>query len=80
MLSLTVRVGQAVQIGDVAVVKVEEKSGRNVRLIFATAIQGIHILADGIIPKRFTTGITGERKLAEWPKPAPEARLRAAAG
>jgi len=78
MLSLTVRVGQAVQLGDVAVIKVEEKSGRNVRLVFATAIQGITVLADGIIPKRFTLGISGERKVVDMPMSAPNTRLQAA--
>ncbi|CAN7305923.1 hypothetical protein LJR231_001575 [Phyllobacterium sp. LjRoot231] len=80
MLSLTVRIGQAVQLGEYAVIKVEEKSGRNVRLVFATAIQGIHLLADGIIPKRFTVGITGERKVVDMPRPAQDDRLQAAAG
>lgn len=80
MLSLTVRIGQAVQLGEVAVVKVEEKSGRNVRLVFATAIAPIRLIADGIIPKRFTMGITGERKVVDMPMPAPDGRLQAAAG
>lgn len=66
MLSLTVRVGQAVQIGEVAVVKVCEKSGRCVRLAFATEVAPIRLLADGIIPPRFTTGITGQpRRIGE---------------
>lgn len=60
MLSLTVKIGQAVQIGDVAVVKVEDKKGRCVRLRFATALSPITILADGLIPMRFTVGLAGE--------------------
>lgn len=60
MLTLSVKIGQAVQIGDAAVVKVQEKSGRMVKLTFATAIHPIRIIASGIIPDRFTTGVTGE--------------------
>lgn len=60
MLTLSVKVGQAVQIGDVAVVKVGEKSGRMVKLSFFTPVSPIRLLADGLIPSRFTTGITGE--------------------
>lgn len=59
MLSLSVRIGQAVQIGEAAVVKVEDKQGRAVKLVFATEISPIRILDDGIIPTRFTRGITG---------------------
>ncbi|MEN5278920.1 hypothetical protein ABE527_18485 [Brucella sp. TWI432] len=59
MLSLSVRIGQAVQIGEAAVVKVEDKQGRGVKLVFATDISPIRILDDGVIPTRFTRGITG---------------------
>lgn len=73
MLTLSVRVGQAVQVGDDpengVVVKVEEKSGRMVRLAFATAMKPIRLIATGIIPPRFTYGITGE------PRRVPEARI-----
>lgn len=57
MLSLTVRIGQAVQLGDVAVVKVEDKSGRRVRLTFATTVSPISLIPDGIIPRRFAVGL-----------------------
>lgn len=60
MLALTVGIGKAVQIGDAAVVKVEDKQGRAVKLVFATDIFPIRILDDGIIPPRFTRGITGQ--------------------
>lgn len=70
MLSLSVRIGQAVQIGEAAVVKVEDKSGRMVRLIIATSISPINLLADGIIPARFTTGITGDKRRVLEPVPA----------
>lgn len=59
MLALSVRIGEAVQIGEAAVIKVEDKQGRVVKLVFATDISPIRILDDGIIPARFTRGITG---------------------
>lgn len=62
MLTLSVRMGQAVQIGEEAVVKVIDKSGRMVRLVIATHHSPVRLLADGIIPVRFTVGITGERQ------------------
>lgn len=66
MFSTTVRVGQAVQIGDAAVVRVDHKSGQMVRLVIATALHPIRVIATGIIPARFTMGITGEpRRLPE---------------
>lgn len=64
MLSLTVRTGQVVQIGDIGCIKVAEKSGRQVKLIFAMNVKPILILADGLIPARFTLGITGEPRRA----------------
>lgn len=64
MLALTVQVGQAVQIGNGpdngCIVKVKEKSGRRVQLVFITSLTPILLLADGLIPARFTTGVTGE--------------------
>lgn len=60
MLSLSVKIGQAVQIGDAAVVKVDDKTGRYVRLRIATALSPIKLLADGIIPMRFTVGLAGD--------------------
>jgi len=66
MFCITVRCGQVVQIGDAAAVKVAHKSGQSVRLIIATALAPIEVLADGIIPPRFTTGITGQpRRILE---------------
>lgn len=57
MLALNVKVGQAVQIGDVAVVKVQDKRGAMVKLVFATNIKPIRLLATGIIPRQFITGL-----------------------
>jgi hypothetical protein len=61
MKCLDVKVGQAIQLGDQAVIKVAEKSGQRVRLVIATQL-AIELIATGIIPSRFTTGITGERQ------------------
>lgn len=57
MLSLSVRLGQAVQIGEEAVVRVEDKSGKMVKLVIATPHKPIVILNDGLIPKRFCCGL-----------------------
>ncbi|WP_420354834.1 hypothetical protein [Bartonella choladocola] len=59
MLALTVRVGQAVQIGEEAVVRVEDKSGRRVKLVIATRHTPINIIDTGIIPARFVVGLKG---------------------
>lgn len=65
MIRKTIRTGQAVQIGEAAVVRVEHKSGRLVDLVIATALP-VMLLVDGIIPARFTHGITGEpRRILE---------------
>ncbi|MRX32814.1 hypothetical protein [Aminobacter sp. MDW-2] len=61
MFSKTIRVGEAVEIGDVACIRVDEKSGRNVRLSFFTDLPIRH-MADGLIPARYTHGITGEAR------------------
>lgn len=60
MQVFSVKIGQAIQIGEAAVVKVEDKSGRMVRLIVASTLAPIRLLADGLIPARFTVGVTGE--------------------
>ncbi len=69
MITMDVKVGQAVQIGDEpdrgAVVSVLHKSGRTARLSFATTLP-VRMLATGIIPTRFTLGVTGEpRRILE---------------
>lgn len=58
MISLSVKVGQAVAIGDAACVKVDWKSGQQVKLSIATQL-AVKVLPDGLIPARFTTGISG---------------------
>ena len=57
MLSLTVKVGQAVKLGDIGYIKVLDKYGRNVKLVFAMDIHPIKIVPTGIIPPEYTTGI-----------------------
>ncbi len=58
MISLSVKCGQAVAIGDAACVRVDWKSGQQVKLSIATQL-AVKVLADGLIPARFTTGISG---------------------
>lgn len=53
MLTLALRVGQAVQIGDGVVIKLEQKSGQQCRMAFATDEGPIRILEDGVIPPAF---------------------------
>lgn len=63
MLKLSVKIGEAVQIGDVACVGVDERKGQSVYLTIATArTNPVRIIPSGIIPREFTTGITGERR------------------
>jgi len=60
MLTLTVREGQAVQIGELGAIKLNKKYGRAANMTFFFDVSPIRILADGLVPARFTTGITGE--------------------
>ncbi|GLQ09239.1 hypothetical protein GCM10007913_11710 [Devosia yakushimensis] len=62
LLALTVKVGQAVDIAGVAVVRVTEKNGRRVGLQFATSLSPITLIPTGIIPPRYVTGITGDQQ------------------
>lgn len=69
MITMDVKVGQAVQVGEEpecgAVVTVMHKSGRTARLSFATRLP-VRLLTTGIIPARFTFGVTGEpRRILE---------------
>jgi hypothetical protein len=59
MYSTTLRVGEAVEIGEVAAVRVEAKSGCMVKLAFFTELP-LRTLVDGIIPPRYVYGISGE--------------------
>lgn len=66
VLNMTVKVGHMLQIGDGpdngAIIKVEDRSGRAVRLTVASALSPIRLLGPGLIPERWTCGITGERR------------------
>jgi len=65
MLSLTVKTGEAIAIGNSAVVKVVDKSGQRVRLIVATRRSNpVKIIPTGIIPPRFAFGLTAKQTLA----------------
>lgn len=62
MLTLGLKVGQAVQMGDVACVKIVAREGSTIRLGFATDIAPIRIIPSGIIPERFIHGIRPESR------------------
>lgn len=62
MLVKDVLVGQVVQLGEVAAIKLLEKAGGGrVKMAFATELP-VKVIADGIIPVRFTLGVTGKRR------------------
>jgi len=62
MLSLTVKTGEAIAIGNVACVKVLDKSGQRVRLVVATRRSNpVRIIPTGIIPPRLAVGIEKEK-------------------
>jgi hypothetical protein len=58
MFSTTLRVGEAIEIGDQAAVRVEAKSGCMVKLAFFTSLP-LRVIVDGIIPPRYTYGLEG---------------------
>jgi hypothetical protein len=57
MFSKTLHVGEAMEIGDVAVVRVDAKSGCMTKLAFFTELP-LRMLAAGIVPPRYVHGIT----------------------
>lgn len=63
MMTIDVKVGHAVQVGDGpdngVVVKVKAKTGQVARLAFLTSLP-IKRLGDGLVPARFIVGITGD--------------------
>lgn len=80
MLTLNVKVGEAVQVGENpdagVVLRVMERTGFSTRLSFATNLR-VHILGEVPMPERFTSGVTGIRRpvrvlpdLREEPMPA----------
>lgn len=64
MYSKTLRVGEAIEIGDQAVVRVEAKSGCMVKLAFFTELP-LRMLVDGIIPPRYVYGVTRPSRILE---------------
>lgn len=63
MLTISCRIGDVVEIGDVAAVRVEAKSGQAVRLAFA-ADRSVRIRLNpfGVIPKKFAVGTVDQDK------------------
>lgn len=65
MFSKTMRAGEAVEIGDAVVIRVENKSGSATKLSFFTDLP-IRELAWGIIPARYAPGIAApQRRILE---------------
>lgn len=55
LLSVSVKVGEAVQIGDIAFIRVDDKNGRSVKLKIATTDPAHRVtrIPTGIVPPRF---------------------------
>jgi hypothetical protein len=58
------RAGEAMEIGDVAVVRVEHKSGSATKLAFFTDLP-LRSLALGVIPPKYTYGLSQPRRVLE---------------
>lgn len=77
-ISLTIKIGQGIQIGDDTVIRIDQKSGQTVKVSIASPRGPIVVLAgklapsrDGEMrPKRFTTGISGRIEPVEELDPA----------
>jgi hypothetical protein len=76
-VSLTVRVGNGIQIGDHTVIRVEQKGGQRVRLSVETPL-GPVVLLDGelapsrtgaLAPVRYTAGLGIKPKRIAEPEP-----------
>jgi hypothetical protein len=66
ILSVSVKVGEGVQIGDLAFIKVDDKSGSRVNLKIATVDPAMRVqrVPTGIIPERFhPPGIAAPRSM-----------------
>lgn len=63
MLTISCKIGDVVEIGDTAAVRVEAKSGQLVRLAFA-APRSVEIKLNpfGVIPKKFVTGTINQTR------------------
>lgn len=66
MMTIDVKVGSSVQVGDGpengVVVKVKAKSGQVARLAFLTSLP-IKRIDDGLVPARFIVGLSGDTVL-----------------
>ena len=60
MLTWTLRIGESIKIGDAVLVRVQEKSGRKVKLNIATSLSPITHIGMGIDIAPIVQGITGE--------------------
>ena len=67
MLSLDLKVGQSVEIGDGTTIRLKHRSGQRVQLVIDTTERPILVHKDGRMPPR--------RKPEPDPKPLPEAAL-----
>lgn len=68
MLKLSVRIGQAITLGDpdrgeFASLRLEEKNGHYAKVAISTSLSPINLIPDGVIPRRFTEGVTGRREV-----------------
>ncbi len=61
MLSRTLRIGESIIIGEAVLIKVEEKSGRCVKLAIACNLSPIRVIGRGIDIGPIVRGITGVR-------------------
>jgi len=56
MLVLSMKVGEALTIGEECYIRFDEKSGRNIRVAIAT-VHAVNRVPTGVIPTRYITGI-----------------------
>jgi hypothetical protein len=71
-ITLTIRVGEALQIGDDTVIRIDQKSGQQVKVSVSSprgpvvGLKGALAPARSgeLLPKRYTTGISGRLKPA----------------
>lgn len=65
VLKYDMHVGESIEIGEDVCVRIDDKSGRGVRLAVGVAahVTPIRHRPSGIMPQRFTTGVTGARRV-----------------
>lgn len=72
VLSMTVRVGEVLLVGNSLALLVTEKKGQRIGLRVATMLSPIRIDPSGQLPKGFATGISGGSRLVEPEEAAAE--------